>query len=102
MKAKSRRGWIASLCRSPGVSLVRQHREGLAWRAAFRTLELPRVALSIPFAAKADADACCAIMRSHVPNPESMTLAEFNERFAAIGGDAQRTCDMLIAQSCRW
>jgi hypothetical protein len=90
------------LSTSDHASSIRQHSRGLAWRAGFATLDLLRVVLPIPFAAKVDAERCCAIMRQHVPHPHDMTLAEFNARFAEIGGSSQESCDLMVAQSCRW
>lgn len=99
---KPRTGWAVLFGRPRPGSAMRQENGRASWRAVFRLADRGNMALPIPFSTRADAEACCAIMRASVPSPELMTSREFAEKFASLTGSLQETCDMLVAQSCRW
>lgn len=97
-----RRGYSAGLCQVQGCSGMRQEHGGLAWRVECSLVGHPMIAIPIPFAAQADAQAAAAWCAARLPTPEITTLDDFCRAWDSIGGSMQATADQLVAECCRW
>ncbi len=84
-----------------GRSHIRQSHSGPAWRVSIPVKEGDFL-LPIPFGAEADARAAAAWLEARLPVSRRMSCKQYDIKFRAIAGTAQKTCDLIVAECCRW